>query len=78
MSKQTEDKQVEILRELHAAIKRHNGFGFIFLHGVVRGLGTAFGATILVAVVTSLTVHFTGTHNMEGLMQSVMHAFTLE
>lgn len=61
-----------VLKEIDVTLRRQNSFVFIFLHGLVRGMGTALGATILVAVVTSLTLHFAGTPSTDAMIQAIM------
>jgi len=66
------DKLTAILNQIETELKRQNSFGFIFLRGITRGLGTALGATILVALVTSITIHFADTPEIGAFMKSVI------
>ncbi len=61
-----------VLQQIDILLRRQNSISFIFVHGVVRGLGTAFGATVLVALVTSLTLHFAGTPQTDHMIQAIM------
>ncbi len=47
-----------VLKEIDTVLRRQNSFGYIFLHGIIRGMGTALGATLLIATVTSFTLYF--------------------
>lgn len=56
--KKTEHTIEPVLAEIGITLRRQNSLGYIFLHGIVRGMGTALGATLLVAAATSLTLYF--------------------
>jgi len=58
MPKKKEDRIYSILSSIEKMLKIQNSTKRIFIQGVVRGLGTALGATVLLALVTSLTIHF--------------------
>lgn len=66
------DKLTSILSQIDTELKRQNSFRFIFLQGLTRGIGTAFGATILVALVTSITIHFADSPAVGDFMKSVI------
>jgi len=61
-----------VLEEIETQLKRQNSLGFSFLQGLMRGLGTALGATVLVALVTSITIQFTDAGQVGAFMQSVI------
>ncbi len=63
------------LNELHTQLKRQNSLGFTFLQGLMRGISTALGATLFVAIATSLTIHFADSEFMSALTRSVITAF---
>lgn len=44
------DKLLEVLHTLETRIKRQNSYKNAFLKGIVYGLGTVIGATVLVAL----------------------------
>jgi len=44
------DKLLEVLHVLETRIKRQNSYKNAFLKGIVYGLGTVIGATLLVAL----------------------------
>jgi hypothetical protein len=71
MPKKTEEAFMPVLKEIDVTLRRQNSFVFIFFHGLVRGMGTALGATILVAIITSLTLHFAGTASTDAMIQAV-------
>lgn len=71
MQKLKKDEELSsILGEIDVVLKRQNSLGYIFLHGIVRGMGTALGATLLVAVLTSLTLHFAQTPQAETFLKA--------
>ena len=45
---------IEVLTNLEGHIKRQNSLKYAFLKGVVYGLGTVIGATVLVAILGGL------------------------
>lgn len=71
MPKKT-DPLPPILSEIEVQLKRQNSLRYIFLQGLTRGIGTALGATVLVALVTSLTIHFTDSAEVSAFMKSVI------
>ena len=60
MSKK-EDKIYKILTSIDGSLKKQNSKKHIFLNGLIRGLGTALGATVLLAIGTTLMVQFLST-----------------
>ena len=51
--------------ELSATVKRINSFRFIFLRGVLNGVGTFIGATIVAAVAITLLVQILGMFDVD-------------
>ncbi len=70
--KKTENNLEPVLAEIDIALRRQNSLGFIFVHGFIRGMGTALGATVLVALITSLTLHFAVSPQTGNMIQAVM------
>ena len=68
------DPLLSVLTEIDLVLKRQNSLGYIFLQGLMRGFGTAFGATVLVALVTSITIHFADTPQVAEFMRSVINS----
>jgi hypothetical protein len=60
-----------LLHEIHRQLKRQNSLRFIFLQGITRGFGTALAATVLVAIVTSLTIQFADAEAFSSLLTSI-------
>lgn len=58
MPKKKEDKIYNILSSIDETLKLQGSGKRIFIQGLIRGLGTALGATVLLAIVTSLTIQF--------------------
>jgi len=59
MSKK-EDKIYSILESVDKNLERQNSTKRIFIQGLVKGFGTALGATALLAIATSLTIKLVG------------------
>lgn len=59
MSEQKE--LVEVLGDLKSLLTRQTSLRFAFLRGILYGLGTVVGATILIGVLTWLLSVFFGT-----------------
>lgn len=55
-----EKRLVAVLEELEKLTKKQLSFKFAFVKGVVYGLGTVVGATILIAVLSTLAVWIFG------------------
>ena len=73
MQKKKADTNLEpVLQEIDIALRRQNSLGFIFIHGFVRGMGTALGATVLVALITSITIRFATTQGAEHMIKAIM------
>lgn len=70
------DPYKTLLEDIDEQLRKQNSFGFTFLQGLMRGLGTALGATVLVALVTSITIHFTDSEAVSAFMMSVVTAIT--
>lgn len=56
MAKKKEDKIYNILLSIDNTLTQQNSFKRTFTQGLVRGFGTALGATVLLALATSLTI----------------------
>lgn len=74
MPKKSGDKLTSVLEEIDIVLKRQNSLRYIFLQGLTRGLGTALGATILVALVTSATIYFADSPAIGAFMKSVINS----
>ena len=72
MKKKVEHNLEPVLVEIDTALRRQNSLGYIFLHGIIRGMGTALGATLLVATVTSLTLYFAESENAGIFLRYLM------
>lgn len=62
--KKKEDRIHSILTSIDANLKQQASMRRIFVQGLVRGLGTALGATVLVALATSITIQFFNTADL--------------
>lgn len=65
MAKKKEDKIYAILSSIDTALQKQNSTKRIFMQGVVRGLGTALGATVLLAIATSVAIKAAETVNWD-------------
>lgn len=45
---------LEVLTDLRAQLRRETSFRYIFARGVIYGLGTVIGATILIAILSGI------------------------
>ncbi len=77
MAKKSPQSTDAALVEINKALKLHTSLWYVFIHGVIRGLGTALGATVLVAVVTSVTLHFADLAYLDEIIKAITHV-TLE
>lgn len=55
--KSQEDLVTNLLEQIKIQLDRQNSPSRVFVLGLVRGFGTALGATVLLAIATSLTIH---------------------
>ena len=60
------------LEQMNKALWRHSSLWYVFIHGVVRGVGTALGATVIVAVITSLAIHFFGSAHADAVIKTLI------
>lgn len=58
MSKKAKDPLLNILKSIDKTLTRQNSMRGIFVQGLMRGFGTALGATVLLALATSITLQF--------------------
>jgi uncharacterized membrane protein YqjE len=75
MPKKT-DRYETILMSIEKQLQRQNSFRFVFMQGLTRGMGTALGATVLVALVTSITIQFTNSEAVGAFMSTVITSIT--
>lgn len=74
MAKKAPDDTKSALLELNKVLHLHSSLWYVFIHGVVRGLGTAFGATVLVAIVTSVAIQFADTAILGEIIRAITHS----
>lgn len=55
--KKQEDLVTGLLEQIKIQLDRQNSPSRVFLLGLIRGFGTALGATVLLAIATSITIH---------------------
>lgn len=63
-SNQTQELNKNIV-ELSATVKRINSLKFIFFRGVLNGIGTFIGATVVAAIAVTLLVNILGLFNID-------------
>lgn len=79
MAKKNSPQDIETsLIELNRALHFHTSLPHVFMHGVVKGLGTALGATVLVAAVTSVALHFADIAEVDTLIKAMVKQSTLD
>lgn len=71
-----EDKLFTVLTSIEESLRKQNSPKKIFFQGVLRGFGTAVGATVIFAVVTSLTIYFVDTIDLNSILGSLFNAST--
>lgn len=78
MPKPKGDKVYEVLTQIESSLSKQNSIGRVFILGLFRGLGTALGATVLLAVATSIALQFTDTISVESILNYFFDAAVLE
>lgn len=63
---------IEVLGKLKSEIKRQNSLRYAFVRGMIYGLGTVIGATVLVALFGGIIVAVVNTFTDEPISQSVL------
>ncbi len=71
MPKKKSDRLTSVLGEVETILKRQNSLRYIFLQGLMRGVGTTLGATVFVALITSITLHFADSEATSAFMQAL-------
>lgn len=78
MSKPKRDKVYEVLTQIEDSLSKQNSIGRVFILGLFRGLGTALGATVLLAIATSIAIQFSDAISVESLMEYFFDASVLD
>ena len=68
----SDDKLETVLTSIEDELHKQNSFRRIFVNGLLRGLGTAIGATLLFAIFTSLALHFASTVDMRSYIETIL------
>ena len=55
MENEKEDSLISVLQDLRSMLKRQSSLRFALLRGMVYGLGTVIGATVLIAILGWVT-----------------------
>lgn len=58
------DRLITVLGQLELQIKKQTSLKFVLLRGVIYGLGTVIGATVLVALLGSVLSQFVGENTL--------------
>lgn len=66
------------LIELSATVKRVNSFKFVFFRGVLNGVGTFIGATVVAAIVITLLVQMLGVFNIDLGVRDYLNSLLLK
>lgn len=64
-------KLTEVLQTLDKHMEKQNSFKYAFLRGVIYGLGTVFGATVLVALLGGIIASAADTFGAERLINTI-------
>ena len=78
MPKKKEDKIYSVLVSIDKNLKKQNSKKGNFLNGLIRGLGTALGATVLLAIGTTLMVQFLSTLNWPAFSETFFNEVVSE
>lgn len=78
MPKPKRDKVYEVLTQIEDSLSKQNSIGRVFILGLFRGLGTALGATVLLALATSIAIQFSDAISVESLMEYFFDASVLD
>ena len=78
MPKPKKDKILDVLTQIEDSLSQQNAIGRVFILGLFRGLGTALGATVLLAIATSIAIQFTDTVSVESLMDYFFDSSVLD
>lgn len=62
----------ENMVRLSHIIQRVNSYRFVFLRGIVMGIGTFIGATIVAAIAITIFVQVLGFLGLEGYFESFL------
>lgn len=63
-----EGKVYRVLSQIETSLEKQNSTWRVFVQGLVRGLGTAIGATVVLAIVTSLTIQLTDSIDIQAFL----------
>lgn len=78
MSKPKRDKIYEVLAQIDNSLDKQNSIWRVFILGLFRGLGTALGATVLLAIATSIAIQFSDSISVESLMNYFFDASVID
>lgn len=67
-SDEEKEKLHSVLVSIEETLQKQNSMRRAFVYGLVRGLGTAIGATVLFALFTSLAIQFIGPFEVRTLI----------
>lgn len=73
-----EDKIYEVLSQIEKSLQKQNSTKYVFTQGLARGLGTALGATVLLAILTSLAIQLSSTFDMRSLFDFFFNVATVD
>lgn len=76
MPKKKGDKLNSLLVSIDDSLKKQNSTWRVFVNGLVRGFGTALGATVVLAILTSMTFKAVESLDPEKLINFFMDDVT--
>ena len=68
MARKKEDKIYTVLTQIEENLQRQNSPRRVFVLGLFRGFGTALGATVLLAVATSIIIQLSSTFDLNTFL----------
>ena len=76
MKKKVSASVEDSLADINKVLQRNISLKYAFMQGMVRGIGTALGATVIVAIITSLTIHFAGSLETDAIFKSILDSMS--
>jgi hypothetical protein len=72
MPKKDKDPLLNILKSIDQTLTKQTSLRSVFVLGLMRGFGTALGATVLLAIATSITIQFVDTFNAKTFTEYIV------
>ncbi len=73
-----EDKIYRVLSQIEKSLEKQNSTKRVFFQGLIRGLATALGATVILAIITLLTIQLSSAVDMDTIMNYLFNNVVVE